>query len=780
MHVIEYILENDTLSKSQYNAIITLLYKKGNREDISNWRPISLLNTDYKIITKLLAERLKLFLPKLVHSDQKGFISGRNISDANRLVQDIIEYSDRNQLNSAVIFLDYKKAFDRVEWEWTIRCLQKFNFCQKFQSWIKMIFKHAKASILTNGFRSKYFMISRSMRQGCPISPLLYILQAEPLACAIRKNRNIIGITLPYSDPGTGKQAEVKLVSYVDDTQFFSSTEESIVETFKTANKFEKASGAKINKTKTVGLYLGAWRNKIPLFKEITWTKTNVKTLGINHGYEVDENEIWMEKVNKIKSCIQIWKSRNLSYVGKVLIIKTLLASQIGFLADIKPVPNNVIKLIESLMWNFLWNNKQPLVYRKTMYLKQSEGGVKMLNLREFIESKQINFMYKIIKSEYEHWNIIGKGWLKTFDTDYNIYYFVCKCTSVKGLCLKEIPKYYQDCISAWTKLNGILMQKTKENILNSSLFGNKYITLRSSPIFISSFSKSNIKTVKQIWNSEANAFHEPELIRDRLLDKTGWNVKYKKIKSSFPPELIEILKCPNVPSENAKQITMDNELNIFFNNKHLKPQKFKLKLIQNILLDTDFERKYMIKWETLFNEHFQWKQIWTSTLELPLSNTEKQFQWKVVHNAIFTEHKLFLMNMSNGLCHFCKANTETLTHLFYDCAVVNRIIREIEAKINCILEAVSQLKINLLSSHLVLGFLHENSHIRKFVNFIIILMKWEIWKLRNKVKYDNRQFSFQQILDCILQKVHTAVSFLGNTSAIKKYKKELALWNKI
>ena len=196
---------------------------------------------------------------------------------------------------------------------------------------------------------------------------------------------------------------------------------------------------------------------------------------------------------------------------------------------------------------------------------------------------------------------------------------------------------------------------------MNSSIFGNKYITLRSSPIFVSSFSKSNIQTVKQILNSEANAFHEPELIRDRLVDKTGWNVKYKKIKSSFPPELIKILKCQNVPSENANQITMDNELNIFFNNKHQKPPKFKLKLIQNILLDTDFERKYMIKWETLFNEHFQWKQIWISTLELPLSNTEKQFQWKVVHNAIFTEHKLFLVKMSDGLCHFCKANTETL-----------------------------------------------------------------------------------------------------------------------
>ena len=191
-----------------------------------------------------------IFLPKLIHPDQKGFVSGRNISEANRLLQDIIDYSDQNQLTSSIIFLDYMKAFDRVEWDWTLKCLEKFNFGTKFQSWIKMIFKNAKASILTNGFRSEYFKISRSMRQGCPISPLLYILQAEPLACAIRKNENIIGIPLPYTDPGTGKQTVTKLVSYVDDTQFFNSSEESILETFKTAEKYEKASGRKYIKQK--------------------------------------------------------------------------------------------------------------------------------------------------------------------------------------------------------------------------------------------------------------------------------------------------------------------------------------------------------------------------------------------------------------------------------------------------------------------------------------------------------------------------------------------------
>ena len=178
-----------------------------------------------------------------------------------------------------------------------------------------------------------------------------------------------------------------------------------------------------------------------------------------------------MEKINKIKSCIQIWKSRKLSYVGKVLVIKSLLVSQIRYLADIRPVPNNVIKEIESIIWSFIWNNKQPLVNRKTMYLNCNEGGVKMLNLRDFIEFKQIHFMYKIISSDYDIWNIIGKNWLKFLDSDYNINYFVCKCTSIKGLNLGRTPKYYKESITSWVRFKSALFQKVKESILNSEIF---------------------------------------------------------------------------------------------------------------------------------------------------------------------------------------------------------------------------------------------------------------------------------------------------------------------
>ena len=121
------------------------------------------------------------------------------------------------------------------------------------------------------------------------------------------------------------------------------STEVSIVECFKVLESFEKSSGAKVNKSKTYGLYTGQWRNKTPEFKEIKWTKNNVKTFGIHHGYNIDEAALWLEKINKIKNCIKVWKSRDLTLIGKVLVIKTLLLSQIGFLAESLIIPNKVV-----------------------------------------------------------------------------------------------------------------------------------------------------------------------------------------------------------------------------------------------------------------------------------------------------------------------------------------------------------------------------------------------------------------------------------------------------
>lgn len=284
------------MSTSQYRGIITLQYKQGEREDLANWRPITLLNTDYKIITKILTGRLKPILPNIIHSDQRGFIKDRNIEESIRLLSDVIEYTDKENKGGAIIFLDQQKAFDRVEWGWLETCLDKFGFGKNMIEWIQMTYKYSKSCVLTNGYLSKFFSLSRSVKQGCPIAPLLYIIQAEALACSIRNSNSIIGINLPVVN---NTPIQVKISMFADDSQLFVSQENSLPIIFDYLSKYEKASGAKVNMKKTKGLYIGTWKQRPPNFRQITWVKDNIKALGVYHGYNIDQSKIWETKITK-------------------------------------------------------------------------------------------------------------------------------------------------------------------------------------------------------------------------------------------------------------------------------------------------------------------------------------------------------------------------------------------------------------------------------------------------------------------------------------------------
>ena len=132
------------------------------------------------------------------------------------------------------------------------------------------------------------------------------------------------------------------------------------------------------------------------------------------------------------------------------------------------------------------------------------------------------------------------------------------------------------------------------------------------------------------------------------------------------------------------------------------------------------------------------------------------------MHTAIFTEHKLLLMNMSDdGFCHFCKSNLETVAHLFYYCRRTNWIVNQLEQKLNRALENDSRLAIKIAPYHFILGFTHENSIVRVFVNFIIILVKREMWKIINKIKFDKIQVTNRLLLEHMLQKYELRLTFL-------------------
>ena len=187
-----FAFNNGSLSISQRRGIITLI-PKPNKDTtlLDNFRPISLLNTDYKILTKVLAKRLEKVLSKVINADQTGYIKNRYIGENIRLISDIMTYTAEKDIPGIALFLDFKKAFDTIEWDFINSCLEVFNFGPDIQKWVKILYSNVSSCIVNNGFASEFFPLERGVRQGCPLSGLLFVIGIELLARAIKNDDNI-------------------------------------------------------------------------------------------------------------------------------------------------------------------------------------------------------------------------------------------------------------------------------------------------------------------------------------------------------------------------------------------------------------------------------------------------------------------------------------------------------------------------------------------------------------------------------------------------------------
>ena len=149
------------LPSSSCKGLITLLFKKGDRLDRKNWRPITLLNVDYKLCARTLAGRLLKVIHHVVHSDQTCGIPGRFIGENVSFLRDVVDITSELNLPAAILSLDQEKAFDRVDWGFLFLTLEKMGFGQSFIRWVRLLYTRARCSILINGYSSPVFYPSR-------------------------------------------------------------------------------------------------------------------------------------------------------------------------------------------------------------------------------------------------------------------------------------------------------------------------------------------------------------------------------------------------------------------------------------------------------------------------------------------------------------------------------------------------------------------------------------------------------------------------------------------
>ncbi|GFR74429.1 retrovirus-related Pol polyprotein from type-1 retrotransposable element R2 [Elysia marginata] len=266
------------LSLSQRRGIITLIHKGNNtpREDLNNWRPMTLTNVGYKILTKLLAIRLQKEIKNIINENQTGFIKGRNISSHIRLIDDIIKYASEENIEGMIVSLDYQKAFDSVNKDTILAALRRFNFGPRFITYINTILANTQSSVKNGGWHSQWFPTERGVRQGCCVSPLLFVLVVELLAIKLRHNDTINGILR-----NSNVSDNIKLLQYADDMSLLLKGKVDLKIALKEIELFTKVSGLKLNRKKSIGMWVGSKADSNEGGEGIKWTngEENIRSL---------------------------------------------------------------------------------------------------------------------------------------------------------------------------------------------------------------------------------------------------------------------------------------------------------------------------------------------------------------------------------------------------------------------------------------------------------------------------------------------------------------------
>ena len=495
------------LPSSFMEGDISLLYKKESREDPRNYRPITLLQNAYKIFTRVLAKRMKKVVHEFVSECQKGFTPHAFIAECSMLTNLIEAYmndDDHPERGAMILFLDMEKAFDRVSYEFLLKAAEAVGFGPRFLKTIGMMYNVDNAPrrrIYANGYYSDWFDIKSGVAQGCPLSPLLFLLVAQALKVATddAQNPEFRGISIG--------NRRIKVSQFADDTELFLRGPSDLRAAQGSLSKWCGATGMRENFKKREGIAMGKFRNSKSLPKGVKWVKDGewIISLGSPVGNRMDHDAWWKKKIQAVQGKAQRWLGLfQASYFGRNLIVQSKYLGSLRYWLYSIPMGRLIrdeVKGDADTMW---WSKEPDLtkpkkrirrfVAKRTAIGSRGKGGLNNMDWDSHVTAILSEWVLRWAKPPdrdvcawkhvMHHMIMVDKKGIEKFSEGSGIMF--CKMTPAdKVRLMRGIPKnaeYLKSCLRAFWKLG--LKQDTKHtsNIRCESFWHNARFELKATP----------------------------------------------------------------------------------------------------------------------------------------------------------------------------------------------------------------------------------------------------------------------------------------------------------
>ncbi|GJW06163.1 RNA-directed DNA polymerase, eukaryota [Tanacetum coccineum] len=406
---VEHFFKFEAFAKGCNSSFITLIPKKMDAKFVTDFRPISLIGCVYKVVTKILANRLAMVISSIVSNTQSAFLSERQILDGPFIINEVLSWCKRKNKKAMFFKVDFAKAYDSVKWDYLINVLEAFGFGTKWCSWIRGICCNTKASILVNGSPSKEFQFHCGLKQGDPIAPLLFILVMESLHLSFSR---VVEAGI-FKGLRINNSLALSHLFYADDAlivgEWSSENLRGIINVLKC---FFIASGLKINIDKSQLLGVGVSRAEVAEAAGsigCSIMDNQFRYLGVMVGGNSARHNFWADVVLKIKSRLSKWKTKTLSVGGRLTLLKAVLGASPLFYMSIFKVPKGVLREMESIRNKFFIGadtveKKITWVAWDKVLASKNNGGLGVSSYFALNRALMLKWIWRFVSREESMW----------------------------------------------------------------------------------------------------------------------------------------------------------------------------------------------------------------------------------------------------------------------------------------------------------------------------------------------------------------------------------------